>query len=34
MDIIKIDTNECKIGFIGAGNMAMSIVKGLIRHGK
>lgn len=31
---INIDTNACKIGFIGAGNMSMAIIKGLIKHGK
>lgn len=29
----KINFDTCKIGFIGAGNMAMAIVKGLIKYG-
>ena len=30
---INLDTSTCKIGFIGAGNMSMAIIKGLIEHG-
>jgi len=30
---INIDTNTCKIGFIGAGNMSMAIIKGLLKFG-